>query len=244
MTDHLSKLTLLALAAGDLAPEKKAEALSHVQGCGDCRRALEALETDREVFLKDHPFEARKIEKPGFSFFRPAYYRMAAVLALFVAAGAYFTVLREKEGTRTKGGEESVRIMVLDGDGSVAERKNPVYRPGERIQFIYSCAERNRLALMSIDSLGRTTVYYPVSGDSSVRLEQGRDLPLDRSILLDGYIGPELFVAVLSSASLPVDAVQSALEEAFRRNNGLKGMEIHVNGDAFTWTALIRKEAP
>jgi hypothetical protein len=82
--------------------------------------------------------------------------------------------------------------------------------------------------LLSIDTSGSITRYYPQQGDSSVVLQPGQDIPLPHSILLDDYTGKELFIGIFSEKSQGLTEVQSRIKTEFNRVKKIDSLNVPV----------------
>jgi hypothetical protein len=126
-------------------------------------------------------------------------------------------------------------------DGTIEERASHRYYPGEHIQFIYSCSKRNRFMLFSLDEQGAFSTYLPAAGDSAITLPRGADLPLPNSILLDEYIGRELFIAVFSERPLAVPTVKSIILKQYAKAGSLDAVNPASMKEFNAHTFLITK---
>jgi hypothetical protein len=170
----------------------------------------------------------------------PQAYALAATLLLFAVAGVFYSAWRSADSYRIKGAT-GIEIFVKTDNKRVEKRLSQVYHPGEYIQLVYSCAHADKFVLLSIDERGKVSTYYPSEGDSSILLQKGRDIPLPNSILLDDYVGRELFVAVFSRDRLAVGSIRDKLRAAFENEQDLGMISLAVNR-AEIKTVLITKE--
>jgi hypothetical protein len=236
-TDHAyDKIDLLSYFTGDASDEKRKAIEAHVALCASCSRHLAVLESEKSAFLKAHPFETtmalppRRTGRRVLPFVRRRYYALAASLMLFVCAGYLFMSSRTGPDYRIKGGTVGLKAFVLNHSGAIEKRGERVYYTGEKIQFLYSCAEENRLILMGLDTTGAITTYFPSSQDSSTTLERGADLPLPNSIVLDEYTGRELFLAIFSKKTLSVPDMRQRLSARFAGTHSIDSIDINENG--------------
>ena len=224
MTTHPTKLDLETYVAGGCSDFDRTRIRQHLNECFSCRGLVNALEEERLSFLQAMPFEKTITELPRIRRQTPqrrAIYSLAACLTLLLGLGAFFAANRP-DTFRSKGGV-AIGIFVKTRDGRILSRKDNVYRPGEQIQFVYSCGAESHFALMSLDERGSLTLFHPQGADSLTTLEKGRDLPLPSSIVLDDYLGREMYVAVFSRLPRPLQDVKSAI---------VKGL-----GDTASWKA-------
>jgi len=251
MTQCIDQLTLSAYAA-DAYDEVTAQRIAaHLRTCEKCRDRAVSLRDQRRRFLAAHPtapaVSAESSGQPARTLpFRTrapmqAVYALAACLALFVGVGVYLrTDVVRGSNTRVKG-DVGISVFVQAANGSVESRADNVYHPGERIQFAYSCDARNRLALLCIDGKGAISTYFPASGDSSAAVESGRGLPLPNSIVLDDYLGKELYLAVFSSSPLPLATLKEQLARAYADSSDVAKVTIRLGNGAVVKTVLTTK---
>jgi hypothetical protein len=245
MTDHeIDRFELLSYLAGDCDEETRKRVADHLHSCLVCNRKLEEAKREREAFLEAHPFEsltqrAQTRRRSSALPFGPVY-ALAATLVLLVGAGLVVRLRERPSRFRIKGAAD-IAMFVKVGEQTIEKRLNHVYHPGEYVQITYSCAEADRLALLSIDEQGKVSIYYPSDGDSSVALQKGSNVPLPNSILLDDYIGKELFVAVFSKRPLYVPDVVERVRSRFRNRPDLEKLSIAAPEDGEVSTILIVK---
>ncbi|MBN1307127.1 MAG: hypothetical protein JXA18_04365 [Chitinispirillaceae bacterium] len=239
--EKYDKLTLLSYVTGDLSVEKRLEVESHVTRCASCSGVIKEAEEERAAFLEAFPvIDAVPARNRRLLRFTPVRTLLAVAAGLVLAVGAgSLLVDRSGDGYRTKGGV-ALNLFVQDGSGEPVVRGEPVFSPGERIQFTYSCGGERYFILASVDDMGRISVYYPAEGDRSMPLEPGRDLPLPNSILLDEYIGNELYIAVFSARPLRVARVVDKIERAFRERTDLRATVLKID-DAKIRSILLKK---
>ena len=106
----------------------------------------------------------------------------------------------------------------MSPNGTPEIRENGVYYPGDRIQLTYSSADTAHLVVLGIESSGGVQVYFPSNGSSSVPVEPGTDIPLPNSIVLDDYVGNELYVALFSENSIVTGRMVEKVQETYERN--------------------------
>jgi hypothetical protein len=237
--DHAyDKTDLLSYFTGDARDEKRMAIEAHVASCASCRQYLAGLESEKSAFLETHPFEttvtlpSSQASRRVLPFVRRQYYALAASLMLFVAAGYLFMSSRTGPDYRIKGETVGLKAFVQNLSGTIEKRGDRVYYSGEKIQFLYSCAEENRLILMGLDTAGTITTYFPSSQDSSITLERGADIPRPNSIVLDEYTGRELFLAIFSKKPLSVPDMRQRLASLFARTHSIDSVDIKENGAA------------
>jgi hypothetical protein len=230
------KIDLIAFAAGDVLGDRRAALERHIASCEPCRRFATSLASEKASFLASHPYE-RTVALPAqpqaaqrFTFFRSQVYALAATLLLFAGAGFLYLSHTATPGIRTKG-DTALKIFVKNRQGAVERRDGNEYSTGEKVQFLYSCGNDNNFALISIDTTGGITTYFPASGDSSMVLERGRDIPLPNSIALDNYTGPEVFAGVFSSRRFSLTDLRRLIAASLDKS-GLSD-SLRLRGDGF-----------
>jgi hypothetical protein len=230
------KTDLLSYFTGAGSEEKRRTVSAHVASCESCRRYLNDLESEKSTFLATHPFEttialpSRPDSGRMLRFSRYQQYALAATLVLCIAGAAY---LYRPAGTGSEiriKGETGLKAFVQTRAGVIENRKGRVYFTGEKIQFLYSCGEKNRFMLLDMDTAGAITIFYPATGDSSVAVERGADMPLPNSITLDEYTGSEVFFAVFSKRPLYVPDVKARCAAAFARTRSLDSIDFKEDG--------------
>jgi hypothetical protein len=231
MNHKFDKIDLLSFYTGDGNAAKRNAIEIHLGSCEHCRAYLASLDTEKTAFLSAHPFEEataqrtiKRENRPLFFGYRQTY-ALAATLVLFLGAGYLFIAGRAMPQNRIKG-ETSLKIFVKNLQGDIEKRGTKTYLPGEKIQFLYSCAEKNNFALMSIDTTGAITTYFPQSQDSSLTLERGQDIPLPNSIVLDEYTGKESFIGIFSLERFYLPDMQARLKASFITSRSLDSISL------------------
>jgi hypothetical protein len=155
----------------------------------------------RAARLADEPPARREAAAP------PWYRRVWLAVPLLAFAAAAVIAVRAPDGdcgpgdlpcNRIKGDVDLGFFVLRDGrvyPGDPGER----LRAGDRVQFTYR-APYASVVLLSVDGLGRLTVYYPEAGERGVAIVPGERHVLDGSILLDDAPGPEVFLAFFGEA--------------------------------------------
>ncbi|MBD3421334.1 MAG: DUF4384 domain-containing protein [Chitinivibrionales bacterium] len=242
---HLNTLELTEYVTGDCQDVTAKRIEGQLETDTRARAFVEHLKAQRRQFLAAMPFDAEARPAPQSKLLRfPArtWYAIAASLIIFILAGWRLTVYEHRHDTRIKG-DESITIYVQDEDGAVTERTSHVYRPGERIQLTYSCGRFDYFILLGLDESGTVSRYYPPSGASSVQLEKGSDIPLPNSILLDSYLGKELFLGIFSKHPLAVNKIMSTVKQSFEQGASLDEFRLKTGRDVRIRTILITKTA-
>ncbi|MBN2188016.1 MAG: hypothetical protein JW699_01075 [Chitinispirillaceae bacterium] len=235
MEHPFDRTDLLQYATGSCDAAKRRAFAEHLASCPACSARVGAIEAEKKAFLSAHPFETtvtlpeRMPVKRTVPFFRQPLYAIAASLVIFIGAGFLYTAGSRHGENRIKG-ETGLKVYVQNRAGTIEKREPRVFFAGEKIQFLYSCGADNRFILLSIDTAGVITTYYPAAGDSSSLLEQGRDIPLPNSIVLDEYTGRELFIGLFSKKALSAAAVREHIARAFAASRDLDSLDLKGMG--------------
>lgn len=238
-------LTLLSYLSGDLPTDRGAAVEEHLKRCAACSGYIAAMERERDGFLEAYP------DAPSVKNVRRRMYRFqrytpllsaAAVLIIVLGAGALLTRRLPETTWRTKG-NVALTLYVSDSSGQASVREGMVFYPGERIQFTYSCGKERYFILASLDEAGKLSVFYPTTGDSSLLLEPGSDLPLPHSIRLDDYIGRERYFAVFSEEPLSVETVTAEIQKEIRSAGNLENRQVSLPGATVRSVVINKKEA-
>jgi hypothetical protein len=233
MEHPFDKVDLLSYVTKSCGETKHHSIAAHLTSCASCRAYVENLERGKTAFLSALPFETtialpeRPVVKPAVLFFGRPLYALAASLVLFVGAGFLYMAGTRHGENRIKG-ETGLKVFVQNRAGAIEKREPRVYYTGEKIQFLYSCGADNRFILLSLDTTGAVTTYYPSekAGDSSCALESGRDIPLPNSIVLDEYTGRELFIGLFSKKAFPVAAIKRRIAKMFAAARDLDSLDL------------------
>ena len=241
--EKYDKLTLLSYVTGDLSVEKRSDLEAHLKRCSVCAGFIRRAEEERSSFLGEYPsIDVVPMKNRKLFRFTPVRTAFALAATLVIAVGtASLLVNRSGDGYRIKG-DIALNLFAQDGSGAPVVREQQVFSPGERIQFTYSCGGERYFILASIDDSGRVSVFYPAEGDSSMLLEPGSDLPLPNSIVLDEYIGKELFIAVFSARPLQVAAVVGRVRKGFTEGKSLDRLTPSIANATIKSILLTKKE--
>jgi hypothetical protein len=223
-----NKIQLISYFVGDVDNDLSHKISEHLKICPSCSDYIIKLEGEKNAFLKTHAFNDMTLPEKTMGDNRlsfrimPKIYGLAASFLVFITAG-FFLLHQTGPGSRIKG-EVNLKLFVKSSSGAIEKRGEQRYFPGEKVQFLYSCGSRNKFILISVDTSGSISQYYPSLGDSSISLDPGQDAPLPHSILLDNYIGKELFVGVFSEKPLYCPAIKKALQSSFDRTRSLDSL--------------------
>ena len=224
-------LTLMSFVSEDFDERTMSEIVNHLGRCIECDTVVNRLRREKEDFLQLYPVSPYSSEPTGakiIPFRARSILAIAASLFITVTAGFYVLTHDQPDGYRIKGATQ-LDMYVLDETGVPSKRGDSIYYPGERIQFTYSTGRNRNLILLSIDTSRVITLFYPSQKDSSVKLAPGRDLPLPHSITLDGYIGPELYVAIFSASPLSIIDVKEKLKGSLNRSGTFEDLRLNLD---------------
>ncbi|MBK8011134.1 MAG: DUF4384 domain-containing protein [Deltaproteobacteria bacterium] len=149
------------------------------------------------------------------------------VIALLVPVGvAYFRAHSESTASdyppplvlpnRMKGGP-SLEMYVDRPQGPEAAPDGVRLREGDRVQFRYKAAGHGYLFVVSIDARGVISPLYPDHPGTSLAIDATRRKILEGSVILDGAIGPERFLAFFSDQPLSFAVLEARLESILRQ---------------------------
>ena len=249
MNSHaFDKIDLLNYVTGSVSDEKAALIRAHLSTCAQCRDYCEAMEREKQGFLAANPVE-KIIDRPARSQNTvrfPAiarYYAIAASLILCIGVGYVYLTSMQPPDSRIKG-ETALAVFVKTDYNRIEQREDNTFFTGERIQFQYSCGSKNRFILMSLDTAGSLTTFFPGTGDSATILESGQEIPLPNSILLDDYTGPELFIGVFSEKPLLVSTIKRFVQGAFSSKTTFFSMMLTIpDAEVIVFPCTIRKRS-
>lgn len=95
-------------------------------------------------------------------------------------------------------------------------------------------AGRGFVAVLSVDSGGQLSTYYPATGDTLVALAGGAAL-LPGAVELDAARGPERVVAIFADAPLPLEPLRAELRAALAAADGqVLALDLTALGDRVT----------
>ncbi|MBS2023165.1 MAG: zf-HC2 domain-containing protein [Deltaproteobacteria bacterium] len=227
MSAHVTPLQLDELALGVLPPEQKAALEAHVAGCARCKADLAEHTQAREHFSaavlpKTLGAVRARAEAEGFG--RPkglfglvSLRKFGFLLAPLAAAAAILLFLKPQSITEpdvlTKGGA-SVSAFARRGDRVFAVSPSEHVRPGDAVRLVLQPGPQTFALVLSVDSLGHVTQWFPQVGPASAPIAPRQRLELPGSIVLDATPGTEHVFALLSGAALDAPLMTSALEHA------------------------------
>jgi hypothetical protein len=208
----LSSFRIDQLIADELAASIARAARDHLAGCARCRTRLAAIEKDREAFASSPPLPippavALGPRPPRAWAPRRAWWLAAPALA---AAGLLLWVWRPRDRSvlgevRSKGASH-LELFVEHGGTVRAAGPDELVVPGDRLQFAYSSAQAQFLAILSVDTSGTANVYYAVN-DAAAPISAGEHVTIDRSIVLDDTLGAETLYGVFCARPIVVTSM-------------------------------------
>lgn len=227
------KLELISYVTGDISTEKAVLLKDHLECCETCRFFVEELTTEKDDFLIEHPFDegfmdqiSSEFEEEGHTK-RPVFFtfpRIASIAALLLFATILTLNLRQSKSTLPSDmgiglkGEENFYLYVLNVNGEIGQRDDEVYYPHERVHVCYTSSQKEYLMLFSIDTAGTISRFFPAHRDSSISVDIGSGIPLPNSIRLDGYIGKERYLMVLSKKAVSASDFENEIRKEFEKH--------------------------
>jgi hypothetical protein len=243
MENHpFGTLALTSFMVNDCSEQERARIRAHVDACAQCRDLLARLAAERDVFLTRLPYSQSIGAARPVAPRRPAQlaYALAACLLVAITAIFFLPSLTTAPASRIKG-DVAISIFVKTENDRIEKRAGSEYHPGEQIQIAYSSGQFDHLILLGIEGNGTITDYYPQSGDTSILIEKGQNLPLPNSILLDEYLGLEAYVAVFSPRPLSLSQTVKAIRDAYAENPDLSATQPALPADAVVKKIVITK---
>jgi hypothetical protein len=241
--DCLSDLWLDRLLAQELEGGGRLAAEHHLARCRSCRARFETLSAESVAFARlNLPFPLDRTQPQADGGLPPTSrkrWRSAAALgALAAGLGTLLLLFRPAErlahlGERTKGAGKPLEYFVLR-QGAVLEGRadQPLY-PGDAVQFVYAAPDAGFVAIMSVDGVGKASVYYP-TGARAAPVQPGRH-PLPQSTVLDGTPGRETIYAFFCRTPVLLEPLRAALAARPR--------ELAPPGDCAVETLSYQKKA-
>lgn len=237
--DCLSDLVLDQWRTGEIDDSARlGELEAHVADCERCRARREAFDREAESYLSRHPRflppeRSRSQQRPSRSARRLQIFAGASALA---AAAVLALVLRaphdgplgDESGTRIKGGSR-VAFFVKRGGQVVMGGPGDRLQPGDQLRFTVTLERPQHLAILSRDTRGVASVYYPADAVTKV-LPAGADIALENSVELDDALGEERIFAVFCESAIAVEELRASLE---RTGNVQVGSGCTVDRSAF-----------
>jgi hypothetical protein len=215
----LSDFMLDQMLASELAKDSEREVRKHLFGCVECTARLEALRKGREEFLAvaGAHLSLVRAETPVPVAPRVRRWWTSPIFGGAIAAGAVlFGVmlsfpLRDVDTTRTKGVNHRLGFYVKHETEVRRGDDGEIVEPGDSLRFTYSLESPKHLAIISVDSAKKASVYYP-EGQVTSSMPAGQDLALPLAALLDDTLGKEQIYGLFCEDRLTVENVRKSFE--------------------------------
>jgi len=243
---HFGKLELMSFIADDLSDVRKKQIQNHLRQCQSCTNYFNQLQMENQQFLNSFP----DITVPdNDTYFQKStkprrlvdLFAIAAVLIFSVTGSLY--LFNGHHNFRTKGSEK-IRVFCKNEYGITELLPHSKCVPGDLLQFSYSSVQRSNFLLLSIDTTGKITTFFPSNSDSSIVITTGADIPLPHSILLDNYLGPELYLALFSSSPFEISNIVQCIESSFNKKHSIENIALSRGKEFLIQKFMILKEYP
>ena len=179
----------------ELNPAERFRSETHVDLCTSCKKRFLEFEREYNAFLASFAAMRQVSEQPVKSE-RPRYFEWIAGALAFAGAlmaGVWVTI-RVPDEERLKG-SSGFRFWVLH-DGKVRIGSDgEVVHPQDALRFEIHTGKPQFVAILSLDSEQRATVFYPPQVKFAVRTE-GTPEVLPLSTVLDETLGTEMIMMV------------------------------------------------
>jgi ferric-dicitrate binding protein FerR (iron transport regulator) len=198
-----SSLQLDRLLMGELDPLESDRLHAHAAACPRCGQALQAIRAAR-----DERLPPLRLVLPARDSRR---WWAAAVAAAGMAAAASLLLVVRPPGGRLKGSGFTL-AMYVEHAGEV-RRAGPgeTVAAGDAVRFAVTAAKPAYVAVLSIDPLGKGSIYFPASARAE-RVEAGIDVALPLGTRLDATVGEERIVGLFCAAAIELEPVREGLE--------------------------------
>lgn len=251
MNNHFNKLELTSFVTEDVNEEKRKLIENHIINCSECSKIVNQLKSDQNDFLNKFPQPINTTDtKNNIISTSKSYWTkiipIAALLIFAVTINFYYnhsvknSTMLVAHGLK---GEMGATLVVLNENNSIEERTNHIYYPQEKIQIKYSASDFLNLISFSIDNKGIIYTYCPEESDSSFIIQNGSGIPLPNSIVLDNYLGDELFITVFSKNRVSVPYIKKEIENAFLETKNLNKFNLDLGKNFYISQTLIKKQA-
>ena len=228
-----SDLSLDRWLAGELTPAEARAQEDHLASCTFCEsRRAKRLEARLDFARQAPPFAslaaaaqaaphsaqprsgpvARQRTRP-LRWLAGGFALAAAGLVALAVGEPWRTPPNDGVGTRTKGAPASLGWVVRRGERVFAGRPEQSLRAGDGVRFTVMAHQPVFVAVIGLDASGKSSVYYPESGELA-RLEAGNNQLLPAAIELDAMPGDERVYAVFCGSAIPIARVTEAVERS------------------------------
>jgi hypothetical protein len=209
-------------------PERPAEFVAHVQGCGRCSAVLDDISSARALLLGAHPAEAsaraarnimaavqqRRSRQRWLRFLAPVFLvPAAAALLLIVRPALHSRGEGDKAGAGIKGGL-IIETYCKRGDKVFPAVEGGDFLAGDRLRFAYSSDRPGFLLVFGVDDQGGVFPYYEDHSLVGVRVEAGAHVFLPGAVELDNHQGWERVFALWAETQFDNDVVRAAVGAA------------------------------
>lgn len=143
-----------------------------------------------------------------------------AVLGLILLPRAFQSpegYLGEKSALRAPG---ALEVYVLRSGDVRPAQEGESFQAGDRLQFLVRPGSYRFLHLVSLDSTGHLSAFFPEEGQESMPLGADGEQLLPEAIELDGFQGTERIFALFTEAPIPWRRVREASELAVHSAGG------------------------
>jgi hypothetical protein len=204
----LSALRLDRWMMGELEAADTETVGTHVSSCSTCLSAVAGIRGVRE--------EVRTLPPPA-ALSRPAPRRRipgAAVAGLGLAlAATLIVVLRPPPATeRSKGGGIGLTMFVQHGTEVRRAAPGETVSPGDAIRFAVSTPTPAYVAVLSVDPLGKASVYFPQT-ERAAQVPAGSEVPLPLGTRLDATTGEERLLGLFCASPVELEPIRIGLEQ-------------------------------
>jgi hypothetical protein len=209
-------------------PERPAEFVSHVGGCGRCSAVMDDISSARALLLGAAPAEASLraarniVEAARQRRSRLRWLRLLAPAFLIPAAAALLLIARPAlhshgagDGARAdiKGGL-IVETYCKRGDKVFPAEEGGDFMEGDRLRFAYSKDRPGYLLVFGLDDQGKVFPYYEEHALVGIRVDAGARVLLPDSVVLDNHKGWERIFALWAETQFVDDVVRAAVGTA------------------------------
>jgi hypothetical protein len=202
---------------------------THVSSCAACSAAVAGIRGVRE--------EVRALPLPA-ALGRPAPRRRipgVAVAGLGLAlAASLVVVLRLPPGTeRSKGSGIGLIMFVQHGNEVRRAVPGETVSPGDAVRFAVSSPTPAYVAVLSVDPLGRASVYFP-QADRAAQVPAGSEVPLPLGTRLDATTGEERLLGLFCASPVELEPIRLGLEQ------GQDGAPLPADCQGLRWSFVKR----
>jgi hypothetical protein len=225
----LSGLRLDRWMMGELDSADAETVGTHVSSCAPCSAAVAGIRGVRE--------EVRALPLPG-ALGRPAPRRRfprAAVAGLGLAlAASLVLVLRPPPVTeRSKGAGIGLTMFVQHGNEVRRAAPGEAVSPGDAIRFAVSTPAPAYVAVLSVDPLGKASVYFP-QADRAAQVPAGTEVALPLGTRLDATTGEERLLGLFCASPVELEPIRIGLEQ------GQDGAPLPADCQGLRWSFVKR----